>query len=154
MNSTFSFKWCVCACMEDSPERTCMCCFVTYTVCVCVDRCVCACMEDSPERTCMCCFVMYTVCVWAGVYRLRQWAVLFDACVELDRHAWVALIATWEHAGNTKHSVVLALNHVRRQSLVEYNDICNIIYTTVQRIWSRHDFERSLLLSQMLHLFD
>lgn len=72
MNITFSFIWSMSACMEDSkyysrikssPERTCMCSFATYT-CLCVNR-----------------------CVWTGVYRLWQWAVLFDACVELDRHA-------------------------------------------------------------------
>lgn len=61
MNSTFSLNG---VCLHEwKTERTCMCCFVTYT-CLCVNR-----------------------CVWTGVYRLWQWVVLFDACVELDRHA-------------------------------------------------------------------
>lgn len=67
MNSTFTFKWCMSACMEDSKYYS---------------R-----IKSSPERTCMYTCLCVNRCVWTGVYRLWQWVVLFDVCVELDRHA-------------------------------------------------------------------
>lgn len=93
---------------------------------------ICLCMEDleycsiiksSLMHKCLCRFATCTHvcvnrCVWTGVCCLWQWAVLFDACVELDRHAWVAQTATWEHAGNTKDSVMLTLNQVSDTSII------------------------------------